>query len=294
MNHSQASPHSLPSNRALEDRQIIERQAQEIEMLKKRLIEAQKLTALGELVSTTTHEFNNVLMAVINYARMGLRHTDEGTRNNCFEKIAAAGERAAKITTGVLALAKNRGNGMEPTNLHKIVEDTIVLLERELRKFRIEIHFQHEDVPKAMANGNQIQQVLLNLMINARQAMPQGGQLVLRLSYDREAGMIDLMVRDHGTGIPSDQLSHIFDPFYSTKTGPDSTGKGGTGIGLSACRDIVEAHQGKIRVQSTVGLGTAFTIRIPAAGANPAVPTPVSQLVPVNCDEVRPASPVRS
>lgn len=297
MNHSQTSPHASPTHRKLEDQQIIERQAQEIEMLKRRLIEAQKLTALGELVSTTTHEFNNVLMAVINYARMGLRHKDEGTRNNCFEKIAAAGERAAKITTGVLALAKNRGSGLEPTDLQKIVEDTIVLLERELRKFRIEIDFQSADIPKAMANGNQIQQVLLNLMINARQAMPQGGQLLLRLSCDREAGMIDLLVRDHGTGIPSDQLPQIFDAFYTTKAGPDSTGKGGTGIGLAACRDIVEAHQGKIRVQSTVGKGTAFTIRIPAATANSAAgnsaaAAPVSHIVPVTGRDILSSSSV--
>src|SRR5690606_24015718 len=102
----------MTDSHAANQSSIIEQQAKEIEILKRRLLEAQKLTAMGELVSTTTHEFNNVLMSVINYARMGLRHNDEQTRNNCFEKIAAAGERAAKITTGVLAMAKNRGNRM--------------------------------------------------------------------------------------------------------------------------------------------------------------------------------------
>ncbi|GAA4425016.1 MULTISPECIES: sensor histidine kinase [Bremerella] len=283
MTHSQA-----PSETS-----IIERQAKEIEILKRRLLEAQKLTALGELVSTTTHEFNNVLMSVINYARMGLRHTDDQTRNNCFEKIAAAGERAAKITTGVLALAKNRGDRMEPTDIAKIVDDSIVLLERELRKYRIAIDFQRGEVPQALANGNQVQQVLLNLMINARQAMPQGGQLILKLSFDPQSNMVDLLVRDHGCGIPADQLPHIFDAFFTTKSGPDETGKGGTGIGLAACRDIVEAHKGKIRVQSTVGVGTAFTIRIPAATANQAAPAPVSRGVPIAGNEMLPASPVR-
>lgn len=255
---------------------LVERQAQEIAALKQRLIETQKLTALGELVSTTTHEFNNVLMAVINYARMGLRHTNQQTRDNCFEKIAAAGNRAAKITTGVLALARNRSNQVEPTDLGKIVEDTLTLLERELRKFRIDIDYQAADIPPALANGNQIQQVLLNLLINARQAMPQGGRLVLRLSHDADAGMVDLLVRDNGVGIPQEDLPRIFDSFFSTKSGPDETGKGGTGIGLAACREIVEAHHGKIRVQSTVGVGTAFTIRIPAAPANPSPRPPVS------------------
>lgn len=283
MNHSQS-----PS-----DASLIERQAKEIEILKRRLLEAQKLTAMGELVSTTTHEFNNVLMAVINYARMGLRHQDEQTRNNCFEKIAAAGDRAAKITTGVLAMAKNRGDRMEPTDLSKIVDDTIVLLERELRKYRIELEFQNDNAPLAMANGNQIQQVLLNLMINARQAMPHGGRLILKLSYDKANNTVDLLVRDHGTGIPTDQLPHIFDAFYTTKTGPDETGKGGTGIGLAACRDIIEAHQGKIRVQSTVGMGTAFTIRIPAAAVNPTPTSTVSSGIPIAGSEMLPTSPVR-
>ncbi|MBI1247319.1 sensor histidine kinase [bacterium] len=271
---------------------IVERQAKEIEILKRRLLEAQKLTAMGELVSTTTHEFNNVLMAVINYARMGLRHQDEQTRNNCFEKIAAAGERAAKITTGVLAIAKNRGDSMEPTDIGKIIDDTVVLLEREMRKYRIEIDIQKDTVPQALANGNQIQQVLLNLLINARQAMSHGGRLILKLSYDRSANMVDLLVRDHGTGIPADQLPHIFDAFYTTKSGPDETGKGGTGIGLAACRDIVEAHHGKIRVQSTVGMGTAFTIRIPAAESRSNV-SPASASVPLAAGSILPPSPAR-
>lgn len=285
MNHSSTS-----SETASHDQRSCEQLAQENQILKQRLIEAQKLTAMGELVSTTTHEFNNVLMAVINYARMGLRHKDETTRNNCFEKIAAAGEKAAKITTGVLALAKNRSNTMEPTHLQAIVEDTLVLLERELRRYRIDVDFQAADVPQALANGNQIQQVVLNLLVNARQAMPQGGRLVVRLSYDEAAGMVDLLVRDHGVGIAQEQLPHIFDPFFSTKSGPDATGKGGTGIGLSACRDIVESHQGKIRVQSTPGVGTAFTIRIPAACASPPQTGSVRCSIPAAASDAFPAS----
>lgn len=283
----------MTDSQATSQSTLVEQQAQEIEILKRRLMEAQKMTAMGELVSTTTHEFNNVLMSVINYARMGLRHSDEQTRNNCFEKIAAAGERAAKITTGVLAMAKNRGDRMEPTDLSKIVDDTLILLEREMRKYRIDIDFQNEDAPQALANGNQIQQVLLNLMINARQAMPKGGRLTLRLSHDPATNMVDLLVRDHGVGIPSDQLPHIFDAFYTTKTGPDETGKGGTGIGLAACRDIVEGHQGKIRVQSTVGKGTAFTIRIPAASVNRNGTANVSQVVAVSGGNMLPTSSVR-
>ncbi|WP_116344484.1 sensor histidine kinase [Blastopirellula marina] len=224
-------------------------------------------------MSSTTHEFNNVLTSVINYAQMGLRHQDEATRNRCFDKILAAGQRAAKITTGVLGLAKNRSDRREPTDLTPLVKDAIMLLEREMQKYRVELDVQLDDVPPALAIGNQIQQVLLNLLINARQAMPKGGRLVVRLSHDAAEGVVSLMVRDSGTGIPADQLPKIFDPFFSTKSGPDESGKGGTGLGLATCRDIIEAHEGKIRVQSTVGVGTAFTIRLPAV--NPIVPQAV-------------------
>ena len=93
--------------------------------------------------------------------------------------------------------------------------------------------------------------------------MPGGGELTLRIAHDAAAGLVDLTVRDTGSGIPREQLPKIFDRYFTTKSGPDATGKGGTGVGLSTCRDIVEAHHGRIRVESTVGKGTAFTVRLP-------------------------------
>lgn len=249
---------------------------QQIAVLKDRLAQAQKLTALGELVGTTTHEFNNVLMTVLNYAKMGLRSTDEATRTKALEKIYNAGQRASKITNSVLGMARNRSQGFAPTDLATLVEESLLLLERELRKYRIDIERQFETVPPALANGNQIQQVLLNLLINARQAMPSGGRVTIRLTTDAAAESVHLTVRDTGSGIPPDKLRHIFEPFFSTKSGPDETGRGGTGLGLATCRDIIESHRGRIRVESTVGRGTAFTIMLPAAAPQPAVAAPVA------------------
>ncbi len=88
---------------------------------------------------------------------------------------------------------------------------------------------------------------------------------MIRLSHDAAAGSVDLMVRDTGSGIPADKLPRIFDRFYTTKLGPDASGKGGTGLGLAFCRDVIEAHQGRIRVESSVGKGTAFILKLPAA-----------------------------
>jgi len=238
---------------------------EQIEILKQQLALAQKLTALGELVGTTTHEFNNVLMTIINYAKIGLRHKDQANRDKCFDKILNAANRAAKITNGILGLARNRSAGQEPTDLVQLLDDTLILLEREMNKYRIAVEKRLQPVPQAMVNGNQIQQVLLNLVINARQAMPSGGRLVIKLGLDADGDMIELVVRDYGCGIPADKLPHIFEPFYTTKKGPDASGKGGTGLGLAMCKDIIEAHHGRIRVDSTVGKGTAFTLKLPTA-----------------------------
>ena len=236
----------------------------QIDALEERLMQMQKLAALGELTSTATHEFNNVLTTIINYAKLGLRNKDEANRTKAFDKILAAANRAAKITNTILAAAKNRKKEFEPTNFVGLVSDSLLLLEKELNKYRITLEKSFSEMlPEIMADGNQIQQVILNLLINARQAMPDGGTLSLKIHYDEENEMIDFVVRDFGIGIPQDKLPRIFEPFYTTKSAPDETGKGGTGLGLANCKNIIEQHQGLIRVESTEGKGTAFTVKLP-------------------------------
>jgi len=120
--------------------------------------------------------------------------------------------------------------------------------------------------------------------------MPHGGRVVIKLAHDTEADMVDLVVRDNGCGMTPDVLHRIFDPFFSTKAGPDASGKGGTGLGLSMCREILEAHHGRLRVESTPGKGTAFTLKLPVA--HQAMMTP---LAPVATSEnvSTPISPAR-
>ncbi|MDR1053351.1 MAG: sensor histidine kinase [Planctomycetaceae bacterium] len=235
-----------------------------VDILEEQLAQAQRLSAVGELTSTTAHEFNNILMTIINYAKLGMRHNDKASQKNAFEKILVAANRAAKVTGTILAAAKNRKRSFEPTNLIMLVDDVMLLLEREMNKYKIKVErYFPESVPDILADGNQIQQVLINLLINARQSMPDGGQLVLKVTHDEESEMLDLMVRDYGCGIEESKLPYIFDRFYSTKSGPDETGKGGTGLGLAACKGIIEQHKGVIRVESKLGKGTAFTLRLP-------------------------------
>lgn len=243
--------------------QQIEQLRADNQSLRQRVDQMQRMTALGELVSTTTHEFNNVLMTIMNYAKMGMRHRDDATRDKALDKILNASQRAAKITNSVLAMARNRSTTFEPTNLKKLIDETMILLEREMHKYRIAVDLELEEVPEVPAIGNQLQQVLMNLLINARQAMDDGGRLIVGLKHDTKTAAVHLSVRDFGSGIAEEKLRKIFQPYFSTKDGPDASGKGGTGLGLSTCKNIIEAHGGKIRVESGVGKGTCFTLMLP-------------------------------
>ncbi|MEZ6146364.1 MAG: ATP-binding protein [Planctomycetaceae bacterium] len=226
------------------------------------LMQAQKLGSIGVLASSITHEFNNILMTVINYSKMGLRHRDNDTREKAFNKILDAGQRAAKITTGMLSYARAKGDRRDPLSLVQVVQDVLVLVEKDLQKHRITLDTRFQDDPYAEVNSGQVQQVLLNLIINARQAMAKGGTLTIIVRTNAQDGMGEVAVRDTGTGIPAAKLPHIFDPFFSTKKA-DEQGQGGTGLGLALCKDIIEAHKGRIRVESAEGQGTCFTLRFP-------------------------------
>ncbi len=251
----------------------------ELRALKQQVRHLQSLATLGELTGTATHEFNNMLMTVINYAKLGLRNQDTASRDKALTKILEASERAAKITNTILAQARNRSDAKEPTDIVALVRDTLVLMEREMQKYRISVELDlAEGLPMISASGNQIQRLLLNLMTNARQAMGEGGTLWIRVAAEFSGQnatptmptQIELTVRDTGAGIPNDVLPRIFDPYFSTKAGPDETGKGGTGLGLAACKEIIDEHGGRVRVESSVGRGTAFVIRFPVVMAEQA------------------------
>lgn len=237
----------------------------EVELLRAQLDLNQRMAVIGELTSTTTHEFNNLLMTILNYAKLGQRHTDDASRDKAFTRILDAANRATKITSSILSLARNRNGQMEPVDLKSIVEETLLLLEREFRKYRIHLAIGlDEGLPQIQGSASELQRVLINLLVNARQATPEGGSVRVSLQLDAKSQDVILSIRDTGTGIAPDVLPRIFDPFFSTKIGPDSSGKGGTGVGLSTCKEVIDAHGGRIRVESSLGKGTAFMIRLPS------------------------------
>lgn len=235
----------------------------EVEQLRQQLLHSQKLSSVGALASSVAHEFNNILTTIINYARLALRTPgDEASRTQALEKILKGSQRAATIINSMLGFARNTSTRRELTDLVGLVEETLILTEKDLSKHRVHVEKRFHGRPKAMVVPAQVEQVLLNLFINARQAMPRGGHLRLEVRENAPAGMVELRVSDTGVGIPPERLRLIFEPFYTTKE-PDAAGHGGTGLGLSVCRQIIEQHNGRIRVESLVGKGSTFIVKLP-------------------------------
>jgi signal transduction histidine kinase len=235
----------------------------EADQLRQQLLQAQKLSSVGALASSVAHEFNNILTTIMNYAKLALRSDkDETAWNQALEKILKGSQRAATIINSMLGFARNTSTQREATDLVALVEETLVLTDKDLSKHRIQVEKKYHGRPHAPIVPAQIEQVLLNLVINARQAMPRGGRLRIEVRENPRTGMAELRVADTGVGIPPERLRLIFEPFYTTKE-PDAHGHGGTGLGLSVCRQIIEHHQGRIRVESLVGKGSTFTVKLP-------------------------------
>ncbi len=237
----------------------------EVEALRRQVIELQRVSSLGALAGGVCHELNNALTPIASYAKLALRNPDPAYRQRALEKILAAAERAGSITTGMLGLARPRADRRAPADLARLVEEVLLLAGKDLQKHRVRIDLKLDSRPFARVNPAQIQQVLLNLVINARQAMPEGGTLTLKVATGADADGRDaeLAVTDTGLGIAAADLRRIFEPFFTTKSGPDATGLGGTGLGLAVCREIVEAHRGRLRAESRPGQGSTFTLILP-------------------------------
>ncbi len=231
--------------------------------LRQQLLQAQRLSTMGELASSVAHEFNNILTTIINYAKLGLRSTgDESSRTEALEKILKGSQRAAMIVSSMLGFARNHSAHREVTDLGKLVEEILILTEKDLSKHHVQVEKKFNGPVRAPVVPGQIEQILLNLIINARQAMPRGGRLRIDIRENLQTQMAEIRVSDSGVGIPAEQLRLIFEPFFTTKE-PDEHGHGGSGLGLSVCRQIIEQHHGRIRVESIVGKGSTFTVKLP-------------------------------
>jgi signal transduction histidine kinase len=237
--------------------------ASETEQLREQLLRAQRLSSVGTLASSVAHEFNNILTTLINYAKLGMRpDATDAAKKQAFEKILKGSQRAATIISSMLGFARNRSAQREMTDLITLIEEVLILADKDLSKHHIHIEKRFHCRPQAPVVRGQIEQILLNLIINARQAMSTGGKLTIDVRENAKAHMAEISICDTGVGIAPDQLRLIFEPFYTTKK-PDGDGHGGSGLGLSVCRQIIEQHQGRIRVESVAGKGSKFTVKLP-------------------------------
>jgi signal transduction histidine kinase len=234
----------------------------ETEALRQQLLQAQRLTSVGELASSIAHEFNNILTTIINSAKLGSRNPDVREKQIAFERIVKASQRAAAIAGGMLGFARKSATHRQHCDIARLVEEVLILTEKDLSKHRVQVETRIHSRPVAWVVPGHIEQILVNLVINARQAMPNGGRLRIEVKDNASAETAEIKVSDTGLGIPPEQLRQIFEPFFTTKQ-PDEYGRGGTGLGLSVCRQIIEQHHGRIRVESVVGKGSTFTLKLP-------------------------------
>ncbi len=237
--------------------------ANETEQLRQQLLRAQRLSSVGTLASSVAHEFNNILTTIMNFAKLGMKPDSSAeTRVHALEKILKGSQRAATIISSMLGFARNQATHRLPADLVALVEEVLVLTEKDLRKHQIKTETRFTGRPSPPIIRGQIEQILINLIINARQAMPHGGRLIIEVGENAATQMAEISVIDTGVGIPPDRLRLIFEPFYTTKE-PDENGHGGSGLGLSVCRQIIEQHQGRIRVESLPSKGSKFIVKLP-------------------------------
>ncbi len=234
--------------------------------LEEQVVQADKLSSIGLLAAGVAHEVNTPLAVISSYAQMLAKKvaTDPG-QTKILQKITSQTFRASEIVNSLLTFSRTSTREFAPLDLNRTLQETLSLIEPQLRHAQIEIETEYQpEAAAVVGNSGKLQQVFLNLLLNARDAMPHGGRLTLRTRLaEAENGetLARVIVSDTGTGIRPDDLKHIFDPFFTTK-GPGR----GNGLGLAVSYGIVQEHSGNISVDSAAGEGTTFRVDLPLSG----------------------------
>ncbi len=230
--------------------------------LESQLSQADKLSSIGLLAAGVAHEVNTPLAVISSYAQMLSKQLQgDPQKGALLEKITRQTFRASEIVNNLLNFSRTSGTEFTDVDVNKIIADTMALLEHQLKTSKIRVQDElAEHLPLIHGNAGRLQQVFLNLFLNARDAMPNGG--TVRVATSNGDG-VSVVVSDTGTGIAQEHIHRIYDPFFTTKTAPQGQQGRGTGLGLSVSYGIIQEHAGKIRVESRPGEGTTFYLDFP-------------------------------
>ncbi|MCU0662367.1 MAG: ATP-binding protein [Myxococcota bacterium] len=244
--------------------------------LRQELDSLARLAAVGQMTVTVAHEINNIVTAMLGWTDIARRSANAATVVLPALEILEANAKRAKTLVGRL-LHRTRTEPVVPVSLHlsTVVEDALRLLSWELSDSGIRVVTALETIPPVLGDEEQLHQVIVNLVRNAKDAMPGGGTLTVGLTLLADGPV--LTFEDSGEGIPDEVLPRIFDPFFSTKGCREPSLPGGSGLGLAVCRDIVSDFGGRIAVSSRVGAGTKFSVHLRAASSAPKEQTPMPE-----------------
>src|ERR1017187_4005980 len=250
----------------------VRRKTAELEKIHKTLLSSEKMASIGKLAAPVAHEINNPLFGILTYAHLTLRGIQKqefegrGEMEEQLQTIERESKRCGELVKSLLTFSRQAPSQREPQDLNTVVHRAVQLVKHKLEMQSIELKESlAEGLPAVDCDGNQIQQVILVLMVNAAAAMPKGGRLEVTTEFDGGNEQGGVRVKDAGAGIPPEVLPRIFDPFFTTKEDQNRTG-----LGLAVAAGIIEQHAGEITVRSEPGAGTEFRVALPATAAAPA------------------------
>ena len=253
--------------KTLEDR-VAEKTA-ELQRAHSHALRFEKMASIGKMAAVVAHEINNPLSGILTYAKLLRKWVERGEAATekraetaqCLELIAAESRRCGDLVKNLLTFSRTSAVNIQPSDLNAVIERALRLVQHQLELANIHLQLEFEaNLPLALCDAPQIEQVMLALIQNAIDAMPKGGNLWLVTRMSAVNREIEIEVRDDGMGIPQDILPQIFEPFLTTKESGH-----GVGLGLAISRSIIEQHNGKIEVQSEAGKGTRFSLVLPVA-----------------------------
>jgi len=252
--------------KTLEDR--VDEKTKDLRSAHDHILQQEKMASLGKMAAVVAHEVNNPLSGILTYAKLIRKWVASGQAEHekredamqCLELIATESRRCGELIKNLLTLSRTSPMNVRSTDLREVIDRCLLLVRHQLELGGVDLQLKlAEDLPRIPCDPEQIEQVLVALIMNAIDAMPQGGNLWVETRLSRDETEVEIQVRDDGAGIAPDILPHIFEPFMTTK----ESGRG-VGLGLAISRGIVERHHGRIEVESKLGRGTTFIVALPS------------------------------